>query len=200
MASAAARMSGFPELRDYLRRRAPISDAEFAAMEPAFTPCTLEAGDVLQRAGDPARWGAFVARGCLRSYVIDADGDEHVVQFAPEEWWLADIASLTSGAPSAYFIDAIEASEVLLIAPRDHQRLIEQIPGYGAAFRGGLQASAVAKDRRIVDTLTRTAEERYEEFRRMYPSIVRRVPQKMLASYLGMTPETLSRIRRLRRG
>ena len=189
-------MSSFQILRDYLAQRAVISDAEFAAMVPAFTPRTLAAGEVLQRAGEAARWGAFVTRGCLRRYALDPEGGEHVIQFAPERWWLSDLESLASGGPSRFFIDAIETSEVLLVTPVEHQRLIEEVPGFAAAFRSGLQASAVAKDRRIVDRLTLSADERYEEFRHAYPSLVGRVPLKMLASYLGMTPETLSRIRR----
>jgi CRP-like cAMP-binding protein len=192
-------MPPFQVLRAYLRARASITDAELAAMEPRFTPRTLAAGEVLQRAGEPARWGAFVARGLLRRYAIDADGFEHVVQFAPEEWWLSDLESLATGGPSAFFIDAIEPSEVLLLTPGDHQQLLEQVPGFAEAFRRGLQASAVAKDRRIVDALARSADGRYEAFRRTYPSIAARVPLKMLASYLGMTPETLSRVRRPRR-
>jgi CRP-like cAMP-binding protein len=192
-------MSSFDVLRDYLRQRAEISDAELAAMAPRFTPRALAAGEVLQRAGEPARWGAFVTRGCLRRYALDADGGEHVVQFAPEGWWLSDLESLGSGAPSRFFIDAIEASEVLLLTAADHQRLVDEVPGFATAFRRGLAASAAAKDRRIVDALARSAEERYEEFRRTYPSIAARVPLKMLASYLGMTPETLSRVRRPRR-
>jgi CRP-like cAMP-binding protein len=193
-------MSSFHVLRAYLRARAEISDAEFAAMEPRFVARTLASGGVLQRAGEPARWGAFVARGCLRRYALDEDGGEHVVQFAPEEWWMSDLESLASGGPARFFIDAIEASDVLLVTPRDHQRLLADVPGFAEAFRRGLETSTAAKDRRIADGLTLTAEERYVEFGRAYPSIAGRVPMKMLASYLGMTPETLSRIRRARRG
>ena len=128
--------------------------------------------------------------------MIDGKGKEHIVQFAPETWWLADSTSLNNATPSPYFVDAIEGSEVLLIDGPSHQHLVDSIPGYAAAFRTGLQRHAAAKDQRIVSSLTATAEERYLEFLRVYPSIGARVPQSMLASYLGMTPETLSRIRK----
>src|SRR5262249_19291774 len=151
-----------------------------------------------QRAGDVAKYATFVARGCLRSYVIDAKGKEHVVQFAPESWWLADAISLGSGKPSQYFFDAIEDSEVLLIDPPSHEAIVQKVPGYAAAFRKGLQKHAAAKDQRIVNSLSTTAEERYLDFVATYPSIVTRVPQWMVASYLGLTPETISRIRKKR--
>ena len=128
--------------------------------------------------------------------MIDAKGKEHIVQFAPETWWLADATSLRDGTPSTFFFDAIEDSELLLIDGASHVRLVEQIAGYATAFRAGLQRHAAAKDQRIVSSLSASAEERYLEFLRVYPSIVQRVPQSMLASYLGITPETLSRIRK----
>jgi CRP/FNR family transcriptional regulator, anaerobic regulatory protein len=128
--------------------------------------------------------------------VIDAKGKEHIVQFAPETWWLADSMSLNRGTPSPYFIDAIEDSDLLLIDAPSHQRLVDDVAGYAAAFRTGLQRHAAAKDERIVSSLAGSAEERYLEFLRVYPSIAVRVPQTMLASYLGITPETVSRIRR----
>jgi CRP-like cAMP-binding protein len=134
--------------------------------------------------------------GCLRSYVIDPKGKEHIIQFAPETWWLADATSLMTGTASPYFIDAIEDSELLRLAPRSHQMLVEKVPGYAASFRAGLQKHAAAKDLRIASTLQASAEERYVEFLDTYPSIAARVPQWMLASYLGVSPETLSRIRK----
>src|SRR5262245_37760945 len=186
----------FAVLRTYLEARPAFTDDDFETVEGAFLFKRLSAGDFLQRAGDVIRYAAFVASGCLRNYVIDAKGKEHIVQFAPETWWLADSNSLQSGAPSQYFIDAIEDSELLLIDGLSHQGLVDSVAPYSAAFRSGLQRHSAAKDQRIVSSLSATAEERYLQFLATYPSIVRRVPQTMLASYLGITPETLSRIRK----
>ncbi len=188
--------AAFGVLRDFLEVRATFSETDFDILNRAFVVKRLAAGEFLQRASEVTRHAAFVASGCLRSYVIDAKGREHIVQFAPETWWLADATSLMTGAPSPYFVDAIEDSELLLLDPPSHQRLIEEVPGYATAFRTGIHRHAAAKDQRIVSSLSATAEERYLEFLSVYPSIVQRVPQSMLASYLGMTPETLSRIRK----
>lgn len=188
--------SAFAVIRAYLEARATFSDADLDVVRSAFVYKPLRAGQFLQRAGEVARYAAFVAIGCLRNYVIDAKGKEHIVQFAPETWWLADSASLGTGAPSRYFIDAIEDSELLLIDGPSHQKLVDGVPGYAAAFRTGVQRHAAAKDQRIVSTLSATAEERYLEFLRVYPSIALRVPQSRLAAYLGMSPETVSRIRK----
>ena len=187
-------MSAFDVLRDYLEARASFTDEEFAFVRERFIATTLPAGEFLQRAGDVPRHGAFVATGCLRSYVIDANGKEHIIQFAPETWWLADATSLMTGAPSQYFFDAVEDSELLLIDPPSQQLLVDQVPSYAAAFRTGLQKHSAAKDQRIVTTLTTTAEERYLEFIDRYPSLAQRVPQWMMASYLGVSPETVSRV------
>jgi len=188
--------SAFDVLRAYLAERATFSEDEIAVVRRAFIDKRLRAGEFLQRGGDVTRHAAFVASGCLRNYVIDAKGREHIIQFAPETWWLADSNSLATGAPSQYFIDAIEDCDLLLIDAPSHQGLVDRVAAYGAAFRTGLQRHSAAKDRRIVSSLSASAEERYLEFLATYPSIVRRVPQAMLASYLGITPETLSRIRK----
>lgn len=189
-------MPSFDVLRAYLEARASFSESEMTLMRDRFIPTTLPAGEFLQRAGDVARHAAFVATGCLRSYVIDPEGKEHVVQFAPENWWLADGASLMTATPSQYFIDAVEDSELLLIDPASQTHLVDHVPGYAAAFRTGLQRHNAAKDQRIVISLTTTAEERYLEFIGRYPSLIQRVPQWMVASYLGVSPETISRVRK----
>jgi CRP-like cAMP-binding protein len=191
-----AMSTSFAVLRAYLEARASFTDDEMRFVESLFVPTALAAGEFLQRAGQVATHAAFVARGCLRSYVIDAKGKEHIVQFAPETWWLADNTSLQTRKPTQYFYQAVEDSEVLLIDPIAHQRMVDQVPGYAASFRAGLQKHAAAKDVRIVNSLSATAEERYLEFMQTYPSIAQRVPQWMLASYLGVSPETVSRIRK----
>jgi len=189
-------MSGFDSLQTYLQARATFSEQDFIFIKSLFICRTLRAGESLHQAGEVARYAAFVARGCLRSYVIDPKGKEHIVMFAPETWWLADNISLATKTPSQYFVDAIEDSDVLLIEPASHEKLVEKVPAYAAAFRKGLQRHSAAKDQRIVKSLSSSAEERYLDFLSTYPSIATRVPQWMVASYLGVSPETISRIRK----
>jgi CRP-like cAMP-binding protein len=191
-------MGSFPRLRAYLEARATFTARDWEILEPVFTETTIRAGEFLQRAGEAATHAAFVTKGCLRTYVIDAKGKEHIVQFAPEDWWVADAASLASGAPSQYFVDAIEDTDLLLLAPPSHAMLLERVPGYAASFQTGISRHAAAKDLRIVTTMTTSAEDRYTQFLETYPSVAARVPQWMVASYLGLTPETLSRVRRNR--
>lgn len=188
--------SAFDVLRSYLQARASFTDDELEFIRTMFVPTTLRAHEFLQRAGTVARYAAFVTKGCLRSYVIDSKGKEHIVKFAPETWWVADNVSLASGTPSDYFIDAIEDSELLLIDPKSHETVVETVPGYASAFRKGLQKHAAAKDKRIVSSISASAQDRYLHFLKTYPSLATRVPQWMLASYLGVSPETVSRIRR----
>jgi CRP-like cAMP-binding protein len=183
-------------LQAYLLARATFSAEELAFMRMRFLPRTLAAGAFLQRAGDIAQYAAFVARGCLRSFVIDGKGKEHVVQFAPEQWWLADAISLNTRTPSQYFFAAIEQSDVLLIDAPGQQQIVDRVPGYSEAMRAGLQKHAAAKDLRIVKSLSASAEERYLDFMQTFPTVAQRVPQWMLASYLGVSPETVSRIRK----
>jgi CRP-like cAMP-binding protein len=144
-------VSAFDVLRTYLEARAEFTDEEFDFIRTTFLSRALRQGEALQRAGEVAKYATFVARGCLRSYVIDSKGKEHVVQFAPETWWLADNVSLSTRSPSQYFFDAIEDSDVLLIDPTSHEALVERIPGYATAFRRGLQRHGAAKDQRIVN-------------------------------------------------
>jgi CRP/FNR family transcriptional regulator, anaerobic regulatory protein len=192
-------VSPFSVLREYLEARASFSEDDLALVRSVLRERTLQPHETLQRAGDVARAAAFVAHGCLRMYVIDAKGKEVIVQFAPETWWLADNISLMSKSPSQYFIDAIEPSQVLLLEADGHLLLLQRVPGYAAAFQTGVHRHAAVKDQRIVSTLSASAEDRYHEFLKTYPSIAQRVPQWMIASYLGVSAETVSRIRRQRR-
>ena len=152
-------------------------------------------GQVLQRPGDAVGRGYYVLEGCLRSYVIDADGKEHVLQFAPENWLVGDQKAAIRNMPATLFIDALEDSLVLEIdftmaLSTDGRAELMEI------LMNKLRSNVVALNDRIVDLLAATGEERYLRFIETYPSLVQRLPQKLIASYLGLTPESLSRIRK----
>ena len=181
----------------YFERSFELTEADRAVIRKVVAPKSMKKGEFLQRQGEVAHLGAFVCKGFLRSYVIDNKGKEHIIQFAPENWWISDKIGMSQGAAATYFIDAIEDSELLTTDMQGHVTMMKEIPGYGESFQKGMQKRTAAKDSRIVHSLTSTAEERYNDFLATYPSIAQRVPQHMLASYLGITPETLSRIRKL---
>ncbi|HJZ72939.1 MAG TPA: Crp/Fnr family transcriptional regulator [Vicinamibacterales bacterium] len=191
-------MSAFDPLRRYLERRSrpPYSAKELDFLETLFVPRTLRRGEFLQRAGEPVPYAAFVAAGCLRSYVIDAKGEEVILQFAPPDWWLGDSAFLTGGTTCESYIDAITDAELLAFDQKGFQKMMDGGPHFAANFRIAFQKAAAAKDRRIVDALSLPVEERYLDFVKTYPAIANQVPQRMIASYLGTSPETLSRIRK----
>jgi len=149
----------------------------------------------LVQAGDVCKYHAFVSKGCLRSYSVDDAGVEHIVKFAIENWWIADRNSLMSGEPATLNVDAIEDSEVVLISKQDYDLICDQVPAFNNMVNNLLQSAYGKLQNRMLANISLTAGEKYENFLQSYPQLALRVPQSMIASYLGISPETLSRVR-----
>ena len=186
----------FDVLHQYLLSKGGIPDTEFELIKTAFTLKKLRRKQYFLQEGDVSRHFTFVSKGCLRLYSVDAKGDEHIIQFALDNWWLADRESLISGKPSKYNIDALEDSELLITTGEKMREIIDKAPNFAKIMDMTQQHNFIANQNRIQAAISLTAEERYHKFIHTYPDIVQRVPQHMIASYLGITRETLSRIRK----
>jgi CRP-like cAMP-binding protein len=136
----------------------------------------------------------YVTGGCLRSYSVDKNGFEHVLQFAPPGWWIADMLSLAGQQPARLNIDAIEDSEIQWINKPDFDTLMLKIPRLERYFRILGQNALATYQYRLIDHLSLPAIERYGNFCKTYPSLIRTLPQKQVASYIGVTPEFLSKM------
>jgi CRP-like cAMP-binding protein len=179
----------------FFARYVELTEEQCALIASLFVPRSFRKGEFYQRAGRPTTHGGFVVRGCFRTYLIDESGKESIVHFSPESSWVGDLESARTATPAPFFVDAIEPSEVLRIDLPSFERLLEAVPELAHEFRIGLQRSRAALERRLALMLHSSAEERYLAFLERYPALAPRIPQHMLASYLGITPETLSRLR-----
>jgi CRP-like cAMP-binding protein len=156
---------------------------------------SLNKKEFLVRVPEVSHHSAFVISGCLRSYSVDANGIEHIFQFAPPGWWIADIQSLVKGAPGKMNIDAVNESEILLLSRRDQESLFDKCPKFERFFRIIMENSLAANSNRLLDYMGMSAQERYFAFFERYPGLVNQIPQKHIAAYIGVTPEFLSKLR-----
>ncbi len=174
----------------------PIYDEEFAHFKTLFVLKKLRKRQYFLQEGDVCKYQAFVVKGLLRSYTVDEKGSEHILQFASEGWWMADLSSYLTNEPSFLNIDALEDVELLLLTNPSWEQAMKKIPALEHYFRIIIQNHLVSTQKRLLQSLAETAEEKYNRFLATYPECVQRVPQHMVASYVGVTRETLSRIRK----
>ncbi len=149
----------------------------------------------IQQEGEVTRLETFVIKGITRTYEVDETGQEHVIQFGPEDWWVGDLYSFLTDTPSKYNIDCLEDTEALQISKQDQETLYQRVPKMERHFRILIQNAFIASTQRLSSSLSKSASEQYEEFIKRYPHIEQRVPNHQIASYLGITPQSLSRIR-----
>lgn len=183
-------------IRSNISRFVNLTDEEFSFFTSLLKHKKLRRKQYLLQAGDVCRYEAFVIKGCLRTYSVDEKGQEHVLQFAMEDWWTGDLHSFLTETVSYYNIDALEESEVLQIDNASLEKLYIAVPKFERFFRILMQNSLIAFQKRLMNAIRVKAEDRYVEFVNKYPQLEQRLPQHQLASYLGITPETLSRIRK----
>jgi CRP-like cAMP-binding protein len=189
-------MADFKSILATIQKHVELNDVEKAILLSLLESRSLKAGEYIARSNEPAEHFIFVNMGCLMTYHTGADGAEHVLQFATATWWTGDLASFSKHTPSLYSVRAIADTELLLLPGRGFEDLLGRIPKLEKYFRILFQNSLITHGNRILQTISITAEERYEAFREKYPTLEQFVPQKYIASYLGVTPEFLSKIRR----
>jgi CRP-like cAMP-binding protein len=186
----------FNLLHRHVKKRIGLNEKELNLCSQFFTPKNVKKKQFLLQEGDVCRYLAFVNSGCLREYTVDHKGEEHIIQFAIEDWWISDLNSFLSRSSSTHNIDALEDSKVLLLEREARDKMFETVPKMERFFRLLLESNYVATHKRINDSLTDSAEERYLAFIKTYPALVELVPQHNIASFLGITPQSLSRIRK----
>ena len=186
----------YDRIRANINRRITLTDAEFDHFTTFLQPKTIKKKEFLQQEGEISRHLSFVNEGCFRTYSVDKTGEEHVLQFSVEDWWVGDIYSALTQKPSRYFIEALEESHVHLIDYQRVEQMYAEIPKFERFFRIMAQNRFVALEERINCDSTASAEERYLDLLNRYPTLPQRVPQQYIASFLGIQPPSLSRIRK----
>ena len=183
----------------YIQRfneKVPLLESEMNLVRSHLTLKKLRKKQFFLQEGDVCKHIAFVEQGMLRSFTVEDDGTERIMQFAPEGWFISDLYSFLTGEPATYQIEALEDSEIAVMSKESHEILLEECPKYETFHRELITSAYIALQKRLSSIISYTLEERYEAFITQYPNIANRVPQHMIASYMGLTPETLSRVRK----
>lgn len=183
---------------DYLEKFSsePLFENQKALLRDALMPSRLRKREFFLKEGDHQKYLAFIVKGAMRMYSVDDQGIEHIVRLGVEGWWIGDRESWAMLTPSLYQVDAWENSELLLITREDSLELIRELPAFGEMIRQLDERNHIANNRRLNSAISAAAVKRYQDFIECYPELVERFPQHIIASYLGVNKDTLSRVKR----
>jgi len=184
-----------PEFEKYLKENTGLTEGAIHHISSKAFYKTLRRNELLLQAGDVCRQKVFIAKGLLRTYSIDANGNEHILQFTPEHSWTLDVESYDEEIPAETNIGATEPTEVLLWTKDDFNRLLSEVPELTKLSQQVISRNIYYSKQRILTTLSGTPEEKYDDFIQRFPNLLSRLPLRMIASYLGISIKTLTRIR-----
>lgn len=186
----------YAEILNHISKEITLTASEEEEFKGIISEVKVARKDFLIEPGQRVTSEYYVVKGCLQAYYRDQAGENHIIQFAVEDWWISDFESFFSEKPAQLYVQAIEDSVLLEIEKEALELLYARIPAFERFFRIKITGAFVALRNRILSTLQKTAKERYIEFCEIYPQIEKRVPNYQIANYLGLKPESLSRIRK----
>ena len=187
-------------IANYIQKFVQLLPEELEVFCNSFKETKIKKRQFIVQPEFTAKYRNYIVDGAFRSYVVGDNGEDHTITFAINDWWITDYNSYIFQQPATMFVVALEDSLIMQLDFKTEQELKKMNPKFETFFRMIAERSVAFYQRRLITNLTKTAEERYQEFDEKYPAIVQRVPQYALASFLGMTTEYLSKLRNKRVG
>lgn len=182
-------------LLNYISNHISLTDEEITHLESKIAVRNYLKGQYIVQQGDVCKYSCFVLSGCTKTFYVDSEGQEHILMFSIEDWWTSDMGSFITQTPADFNVQCLENSELVMFSYDIIEELYIEIPKLERFFRQIIEKGFVASQKRIVRNFSLSAKEQYLYFREQYPKIEQRIPQYMVASYLGITKEFLSKIK-----
>ncbi|QHS62235.1 Crp/Fnr family transcriptional regulator [Chitinophaga agri] len=186
----------YPALKKHFAELAELTDAEFERIATCFSEKRFKKHSIILQPGDAVSHEYFVQKGLLKTFLLDDNGKEHILQFSMENWWVSDYQALHTGLASSFYIQCLEDVELLYISYEDRRRLCDEIHQYERFCRLKVTAGFISMQNRVMALLKNDAQSRYQQLLNQYPTLFQRVPKALIAAYLGVSRETLSRLHR----